>query len=128
MASFTGTKKNETITPTLVSPSVTATGASAPGIGADTIHGGGGDDVIAGGGGNDIAFLGDGDDRYLWVPGDASDVVNGQAGIDLLDFFASGASEKISLSANGARARLDRDVAAVSMDLAGVENLVIHAL
>ena len=68
------------------------------GIGNDTILGGAGDDVLMGGDGNDVidgfqgndtAFLGAGDDIFIWDPGDGSDKVEGQAGVDTLDFNGS---------------------------------------
>jgi len=55
MARFTGTTFDETITPTTVSPTVTADPpGSRPSAAADTIEGRGGRDTIGGGGGNDI--------------------------------------------------------------------------
>lgn len=48
MATFKGTNKNETITPTFMSPSVVASGGDFPGSGSDTIRAGGGNDTVAG--------------------------------------------------------------------------------
>ncbi len=96
------------------------------GAGNDTITGGdafdlliGGDDndIVTGGRGNDTALLGNGDDTFVWNPGDGSDTVEGQAGFDTLNFNASNASEMISISANGSRVSLFRDVGNVTMDL-----------
>src|SRR5262249_24555590 len=106
------------------------------GAGDDTITGGGGADVLYGGAGKQIRaagrghatpVLGAGNDHFIWNPGDGSDVVEGQSGFDTLVFNGSNAAETISISANGERAMLLRDVAAVSMDLDGVERIELHA-
>ncbi|HEV2748237.1 MAG TPA: calcium-binding protein [Allosphingosinicella sp.] len=98
------------------------------GDGNDVLLGGDGNDVIAGGRGTDVGLLGAGDDRFVWNPGDSSDTVEGQAGLDELDFNGSGASEQFGISANGGRVRFVRDVAAVTMDLNDVETLRLDAL
>jgi RTX calcium-binding nonapeptide repeat (4 copies) len=98
------------------------------GSGAETFKGGVGDDLVDGNQGADIAQLGGGDDRFQWDPGDGSDGVDGQGGRDQLDFNGSNAGEKIELSANGAGLRLTRDVAAITMDMDGVERTNIRAL
>src|SRR5205085_251975 len=78
--------------------------------------------------GNDVAFLGVGDDTFLWDPGDGSDTVEGQDGIDTLLFNGANISESFDISANGARARFTRDIAAIVMDLNDVESIPIKAL
>jgi hypothetical protein len=98
------------------------------GIGAETFAGGRGDDFVAGGGGSDRVQLGGGDDRFEWHPGDGSDVVEGQAGTDLMDFFGANIGETVDVSASGSRVRLARDVAGVIMDLDGVDVVGFHAL
>ena len=98
------------------------------GNGADLLLGGGGDDSVDGNQGLDRALLGGGDDRFQWDPGDGSDTVEGEAGKDLLDFFGSGASELIQVTADGKRARLTRNVASIEMDFDGIERLAVHAL
>lgn len=95
--------------------------------GNDVLIGGDGNDVITGGRGDDVAQLGAGDDRFVWNPGDGSDIVEGQAGTDTLVFNGSDANENISISANGSRATLFRDVGNVSMDLNGVERIELAA-
>jgi Ca2+-binding RTX toxin-like protein len=97
------------------------------GDGDDLILGGGGNDTVDGGRGNDVAELGAGKDTFTWDPGDGSDTVDGQGGGDVLDFNGSAANEKIDLSANGSGVRLSRDVAAITMDLAGIETLNLTA-
>src|SRR5204863_332834 len=86
--------------------------------GNDLLFGGDGNDIINGGRGNDVAFMGAGDDTFVWNPGDGSDTVEGQDGVDTLQFNGSNIGEKIDLSANGARLRFTRDVAAITMDVA----------
>jgi Ca2+-binding RTX toxin-like protein len=107
------------------------------GAGNDTITGSQGDDVllgrdgndtVVGGRGADTAFLGNGNDTFTWNPGDGSDVVEGQAGTDTLVFNGANIAEKIDISANGSRVRLFRDVANITMDLDGIENIQVNAL
>ena len=73
-------------------------------------------------------LLGAGDDTFVWNPGDGSDMVEGQAGIDTLLFNGANVNENIDISANGSRARLFRDVGNVTMDLNGVEHIQLNAL
>ena len=137
MANFQGTASDEIITPDFVSPTVTATGGTRPSNAADTINAGGGNDVIESGGGNDIvtggqgsdtAILGSGNDTFIWNPGDGSDVVEGGSGTDTLLFNGSNVNENMTLSANGSRTRLFRDVGNVTMDVNSMENIDINAL
>ena len=137
MADFTGTASDEFITPDFVSPTVAATGGKRPSNAADTINAGGGNDFIESGGGNDVviggpgndtAILGSGNDTFIWNPGDGSDVVEGGSGTDTLVFNGSNANENMTLSANGSRTRLFRDVGNVTMDLNSMERIDINAL
>ena len=96
--------------------------------GADTLIGGDGDDTVIGGRGDDVAFLGSGNDRFVWNPGDGSDIVEGQDGVDTLQFNGSNANENIDVSANGGRVRLFRDVGNVTMDLNSIEQIAIATL
>ncbi len=136
MADFTGTASDEIITPDFVSPTVTATGGKRPsnaadfidaGGGNDVIESGGGNDVVIGGPGNDTAILGSGNDTFIWNPGDGSDVVEGGRGTDTLVFNGANVNENITLSANGTRARLTRDIGNVVMDLNSMERVDITA-
>ena len=83
---------------------------------------------MIGGRGNDVAFLGAGNDRFTWNPGDGSDIVEGQDGIDTLLFNGSNANENIDVSANGGRVRLFRDVGNVTMDLNSIEQIEFATL
>jgi Ca2+-binding RTX toxin-like protein len=114
-------------------PNVTVNGGAGDdtiigGDGADVLLGGPGDDTIDGGRGNDTLDGGAGKDRFLWDPGDGSDSVEGGAGNDVLEFHGSNANENVDVSANGSRVRLFRDVAAINMDLNGVEGLDLSTL
>ena len=64
----------------------------------------------------------------MWNPGDGSDIVEGQAGVDTLVFNGANMAENIDISANGGRVRLFRDVGNVTMDLNGVEHINLNAL
>jgi predicted ester cyclase len=98
------------------------------GDGADELIGGGGADLVDGNVGADHAVLGSGDDRFQWDPGDGSDVVEGQGGDDTLDFNGSNAAEVMSVSANGPRVLLTRNIAAITMDFDDVEHVNIRTL
>jgi Ca2+-binding RTX toxin-like protein len=93
------------------------------GDGDDTLLGGDGNDIIIGGRGNDVAQLGAGDDTFVWNPGDGNDTVEGQAGNDTLVFNGANVAEKVNITANGSRVRFTRDVANITMDLNGIENI-----
>jgi Ca2+-binding RTX toxin-like protein len=136
MPTFTGTNSAETIVPGSVSPTVVVSGSPASpsnasdtisaGGGIDTINAGGGNDFVTGGQGNDTAFLGAGSDAFFWRAGDGNDVIEGGLDFDTLELISSGADESISISANGGRVRLLRDVSNVSLDLNDVERLLIN--
>ena len=96
--------------------------------GDDLLIGGDGNDTVIGGRGNDTALLGAGNDTFIWNPGDGSDIVEGQAGTDTLLFNGANVAENIDISANGSRVRFTRDVANITMDLNGVENIQFNAL
>jgi Ca2+-binding RTX toxin-like protein len=92
------------------------------------LTGSAGDDLVSGGRGDDAAFLGAGDDTFVWNPGDGSDTVEGQAGVDTLLFNGANIAENIDIAANGERARFVRDVASITMDLNDVEHIDFNAL
>jgi Ca2+-binding RTX toxin-like protein len=96
--------------------------------GVDQLFGGEGQDFIDGQQGDDLALLGAGDDVFQWDPGDGSDVVEGQAGIDTMRFNGSNAGEAMAISANGGRALFTRNVANIMMDLNDLEKVDIQAL
>jgi Ca2+-binding RTX toxin-like protein len=97
------------------------------GDGNDVITGSDGNDLITGGRGNDVVAMGPGDDTFVWNPGDGSDTVEGQGGSDTLQFNGANIAENISLSANGDRLLLTRDVAGIMMDVHGVEQVNVVA-
>jgi Ca2+-binding RTX toxin-like protein len=96
--------------------------------GVETAFGGEGNDTIDGNGGNDAAFLGAGDDTFVWDPGDGSDAIEGEDGVDRMLFNGANLAEKIELSANGNRLRFTRDIAGITMDTNGVERVDFNAL
>jgi Ca2+-binding RTX toxin-like protein len=95
------------------------------GAGDDTLFGGAGDDTVVGGKGTDTAFLGAGNDLFIWNPGEGSDVVEGQAGFDTLDFRGANINENITISAGGSGALFTR--ANGNIDLNGVERIQFEA-
>ena len=98
------------------------------GAGNETLIGGSGDDFVDGNIGADTVDLGSGNDRAQWDPGDGSDTIEGADGNDALDFNGSNAGEKIAVTANGSRVLLTRDVAAINMDLDGLEQMRVRVL
>ena len=100
MSIFIGSNAGETITPDLVSPSVTVIGApKKPSAAIDLIFAGGGNDIVAGGGGDDLAFLGAGNDTFIWRAGRRQRHRRRRGGADRLDFNGSAAAENITVSA-----------------------------
>ncbi len=93
------------------------------GGGKDFIIGTPGQDTVAGGIGADVAYLGGGLDTFKWLPGDGSDIVEGQAGTDFLEMSGSGGNERFEVTPMGGRTWVTRDLDAIRMDLGGVERL-----
>jgi Ca2+-binding RTX toxin-like protein len=98
------------------------------GRGAEIFLGGSGNDSIDGKAGNDVALMGQGDDTFVWDPGDGSDTIEGQAGFDTMRFNGAAAAEHVDLSAVGRHLRFFRDVATITMDTHGVEQVDFNAL
>jgi Ca2+-binding RTX toxin-like protein len=100
----------------------------AGGSGPETLAGGNGNDSVDGNGGNDVGLLGNGDDTFVWDPGDGSDVVEGQNGIDTMLFNGANGPEQVDLSADGERLRFFRTQGTITMDTDGVETVDFNAL
>jgi Ca2+-binding RTX toxin-like protein len=98
------------------------------GLGEDILIGSEGGDLFNGGDGDDTALMGAGDDVFVWNPGDDNDTLEGQAGVDRLDFNGAVLAEQIDISANGGRVLFTRDIANVVMDLNDVEAITFRAL
>jgi hypothetical protein len=79
--------------------------------------------AIRGGPGNDTLTASQANDLFTWEPGDGSDVIEGGPGSDTLQFNGSNAGEIISLTANGSRLSLLRNIGSIALDIAGVENV-----
>ena len=97
------------------------------GTGSDILVGGPGSDILIGGQGNDLIYP-DGDDTVIWNPGSGSDVIQGTGANNTLVLNGGNVSETITLSANGSRLRLTRDVANVVLDVAGVQTVNINPI
>jgi Ca2+-binding RTX toxin-like protein len=98
------------------------------GLGEDILIGSAGGDLFNGGDGDDTALMGAGDDVFVWNPGDDNDTLEGQAGVDRLDFNGANVAENIDISANGGRVLFFRNIANVVMDLNDVELIRYQAL
>src|SRR3954471_17676371 len=92
--------------------------------GNETLLGGSGNDFVDGNIGADTARLGSGNDTFEWDPGDGSDSVDGQGGTDALAFNGSNIGEEIHVTGN----TLTRNVAAITMSFAGLENVNVRPL
>jgi RTX calcium-binding nonapeptide repeat (4 copies) len=98
------------------------------GSGGEFFLGAAGLDLIDGDRGADAAFGGTGADRFQWDAGDGSDTLEGQGGVDVLDFNGAPLNEQFQVIANGGRVLFIRDVGSVFMDLDDVERLALDAL
>jgi RTX calcium-binding nonapeptide repeat (4 copies) len=98
------------------------------GSGNETFFGDRGDDFVDGNGGNDTAFLGEGNDTFVWDPGDANDVVEGQSGFDTHIFNGAGGNEIFAATATGHRVAFTRNTGNIVMDLNSIEALDVRAL
>ena len=87
----------------------------------DILIGGDGPDRIVGQQQNDLMVGAGGNDTMVWNPGDGNDTLEGQAGIDTMEFNGAGVAEIFDLSANGPRLRFTRNIANIVMDVAGTE-------
>jgi Ca2+-binding RTX toxin-like protein len=97
------------------------------GAGRELFVAGSGADVVDGNGDRDLAVMGSGADTFVWDPGDGSDVVEGQAGADTLDFRGSDSDEIFDLSPNGPRALFTRNVGNITMDVNDLERVDLKA-
>ena len=98
------------------------------GAGVDVLFGDRGDDFVNGALGTDTEMLGAGDDVAGWDPGQGSDAIFGQYGVDTLLFNGAGGDEVMSLSANGDRAVFLRSPGSIRMDLDDVERVQVNTL
>jgi Ca2+-binding RTX toxin-like protein len=100
------------------------------GEGNDTLNGGGGDDRIVGDRGNDTMNGGAGDDTLVWNNGDATDLMNGDAGRDDIEVNgAPAAGDVFTVQPNGARIRFDRtNLVPFSLDIGSSETMHANGL
>jgi Ca2+-binding RTX toxin-like protein len=98
------------------------------GAGADTLIGGPDADTLTGGPGVDPHLGGDGDDTMIWNPGDGSEPVDGEAGVDTFVFNGGAGVDTMTYTANGQRVTFFRNPGAITMDIGTTENLVANGL
>jgi hypothetical protein len=94
----------------------------------ELIRGEDGDDFLDGNRGEDDVRGGNGNDTFQWDPGDGSDIIDGRADKDTMQFNGSNANEHIELTGDEGHVRLTRDIAAIFMDIDGVEAMNVRAL
>jgi hypothetical protein len=95
------------------------TATAFPIVGAITVRPGPGADTMIGG---PLA------ETFVWNPGDGSDVVDGNGGADVLVFNGAGAAEIFTITPQGSRFRLFRNVGNITMDVGTVPTLSLAAL
>jgi Ca2+-binding RTX toxin-like protein len=95
---------------------------------ADVLTGGDGPDRIVGQQQNDSMFGGDGDDTLVWDPGDANDLVEGQAGSDTMEFNGAGTDELFEATAIARRLRFTRNLGNIVMDVGTTERVDLRPL
>jgi Ca2+-binding RTX toxin-like protein len=101
------------------------------GDGTDTLTGGPGNDLIVGARDADTQRGGAGDDTIVWNPGDASDVVDGQAGNDVHDFNGAAGLDQIDVHPDAAQAghvELLRVQATIDQDIVDTEKIDVDSL
>jgi hypothetical protein len=84
--------------------------------------------TVNGGTGNDTLTGSQGFDDFLWTPGDGSDSIEGGGGQDRIVVDGSDAADKFTISANGTRARITSDLDGGTVDVDGVETIVVNPL
>lgn len=95
--------------------------------GFDFLFGGTENDVLTGGDADDQVFGESGNDRFVWNPGDDTDLNEGGAGIDTIEVNGGNGTEQFTVTANGTRVRFDRlNPAPFAIDIGTSENLVVN--
>ena len=94
--------------------------------GADQLIGGDGNDFIDGQQGNDVIQLGAGDDTFQWDPGDDSDTVDGGRATTMWSSTAPISARTLPCRPTGRTCSFTRDVAAITMDINGIESLALN--
>jgi Ca2+-binding RTX toxin-like protein len=97
--------------------------------GDDVMDAGPGDDTMVCGAGHDVMAGNDGDDRMVWSHGDASDVMDGQAGNDTAEVNgAPGDGDHFTVKPAATRVRFERvNLVPFSLDIATTERLLVQA-
>ena len=88
--------------------------------------GGDGDDLVIGGRGRH-RLPGRGNGTFIGIQATAATLLKDRTA-DAMIFNGANVAEKVDISANGSRVRFTRDVAAITMDLSGVERVDFNAL
>ncbi len=98
------------------------------GPGNDIVGGGDSSDVVMGGDGDDIVTGGAGNDTLLWSHGDDTDAIDGNDGTDVLKATGSAGIDNFTVTANGARVRIDQLNTGAALDVGTTERLELATL
>ncbi len=105
------------------------------GAGADSLLGSPLADVLSGGTGDDVMVGGAGNDVMRWLPGDGSDTLDGQGGVDRMDFIGSVAAESFRLApipiafpGSQFTLRFTRDVGNITMNMTSTEEIFVDGV
>jgi Ca2+-binding RTX toxin-like protein len=94
--------------------------------GSDMIFAGDGNDIAFGDGGFDIFFGGADSDRFIWLPGDGDDLIEGGTGEDTLQFDGNNNDEIFTMTAVGTRLLFQRDLGGIDIDAADFETVQLN--
>ncbi|WP_169542283.1 calcium-binding protein [Solirubrobacter soli] len=110
-----------------------ATGPGVPiamsidsGPGNDTISTGDGPDRIVGDRGDDTINAGGGEDTMVWTNGDGNDIMNGDAGTDIVENDLGNADDVSTLKMENGRVRYDRVNAPFSLSIGTSEVMLLN--
>lgn len=93
----------------------------------ESINGGAGDDVIIGNAGADTLDGGAGNDRFTWIVGEGSDVVEGGVGVDEQFLTGGAGNDTFVLSASGGHVLASAN-GAETLDIHGMEEISLQTM
>jgi hypothetical protein len=100
---------------------------------ANVLTGGAGNDILVGAPGADTLVGGADDDVMIWSNGDGSDVMDGNAGADIVQvngaLGGAALNDSFTIAANGTRVNFNRiSTGPFSLDIGTVETLIVNGI